>query len=1294
MGGLCTAEVLLEDLPCQALLDTGSQLCFITAPLAQRLALPIYNISTLASNPLRLEGTGGMTVPYMGYVTCRVRVAAVAGYDAEHIFFVIPESATTKDMPVQLGTNFLSPAVARLTESEMDGLSESWLTARAVMMMADPKKATANTLPVHAKKALPTRGPAPVKIFAAKRAVVPPFQTIGIPIRSQGPNIGGAKMVEDPREIEPDTVITVPTYLAVKDRRQVALRNPTCEPIEVDEHTPLGTIRDAAVEVSGSEMEDLGKKPVSSPMTTDERKAAVAEKIDLSGLDEHPAYQARAMALLQEMHDVFSLHDLDLGRTDRVKHTIRLHDKTPFRERYRRIAPTELEEVKKKVDEMLRVGAVGESCSPWCSAVVLARRKDGTLRFCIDLRRLNEQTIKDAQTIPRIDEALDNLKGAKWFTALDLKSGYWQVPLDEESQPLTAFSLGPLGFYECKRMPFGLTNAPATFQRLMENVLREANLKMALIYLDDVFVHARTLDEALARLRVVLGKLRDAGLKLNPKKCDFFRKSIHYLGHIISERGIETDAEKVAAVVNWPTPHNVKGVRQFLGFSGYYRRYMKGYAKVANPLTSLLLGISPKTKKTAPIEWTEECQASFDAIKRLLSSSPVLGFADYSAPFILNTDASLEGLGAALYQKGEDGRDHPIAFASRVLKASEKNYPSHKLEFLALKWAITGPFKDYLYASAHPFTCFTDNNPLTYVFTAELDTTMHRWIAALAPYNFSITYKKGTANVDADALSRRPPTVEELRALPDADLTRLEPQTVNALLQGVTQQGPLNDTFAKTEAVVATCFAALPAPAATAMDWTAEQSSDDALAVVLRLLEKGELGRYRPQQTDSDEFRAWVSKRGKLSLQAGAVVYTSFNDHRQAPDVRLAVPAKLRGRVIHSCHDDMGHQGRDRTLSLLRSRFYWPNMQRDVEAYLAHCQNCLYAKAPVLRAPLHSFTARLTMELVHLDFTSINEGPRGGPRKKNSILVATDNRSKMAMAVPVPAETARAVAHALIYQIAAHWGYPARILSDRGSAFDSQVVAELCDSLGIARSRTTPYHPQSNGQCERFNSTLIHMIATLDDDKRSNWKKYLPLLVSAYNQTPHSTLGISPFEMFTGQRPRIPADVEFNTPYHRARSRAPARYVEDLRRRLHWAAAQAEAATARSKERGRRSHPSRGATTLRPGDLVLVRNFSKNSKIDHVWAPTVHEVVQVAPDHIPTYDVRPVDSDSAGTSSYHREHLRLLAETVDPDDFAHKPTDSTHSKERVPTVGPVTRSRAAALAGSLAARVAGWWPFE
>ena len=340
----------------------------------------------------------------------------------------------------------------------------------------------------------------------------------------------------------------------------------------------------------------------------------------------------------------------------------------------------------------------------------MVRKKDGELRFCIDLRKLNNRTIKDGYSLPRIEDTLDCLHGAVWVSTHDRKSGYWQVHLEEEDKPLTAFTLGLLGFLECECMPFGLTNASATFQRLMEYCLGEVCLNWYIIYLDDIIVFSRTPEEHLHRMKSVFNKLKAAGLKLKPSKCDLFKEQMNYLGHLVSKEGVSTDPEKIKAVTEWPQPTTVTEVRSFLGFVSYYRRFIPNFSKVAKPLNKLLHNLegTPSQKKKFMVCWGLEQHEAFKTLQRLCTESPILAYADFKAPFVLHTDARGDGLGAVLYEV-QDGQKRVIAYASRSLSKGERNYLVHKLEFLALKWAITDKFHKYLYGLE--FQVYTDNNP-------------------------------------------------------------------------------------------------------------------------------------------------------------------------------------------------------------------------------------------------------------------------------------------------------------------------------------------------------------------------------------------------------------------------------------------------------------------------------------------------------------------------------------------------------------------------------------------------------
>ena len=534
---------------------------------------------------------------------------------------------------------------------------------------------------------------------------------------------------------------------------------------------------------------------------------------------------------------------------------------------------------------------------------VLVRKKDGSLRFCIDLRKLNAQTVKDAYSLPRIEDALDSLNGACIFTSLDLKSGYWQVELDEDSIPLTAFTVGPLRFYECIRMPFGLTNAPATFQRLMESCLGELHLEWCIIYLDDIIIFLKNPDDHITHLEGGFEKLAKAGLKLKPSKCEFFKSSLKYLGHIVSKDGTATDPHKIEAICNWPTPRTVTDVRSFTGFTNYYRKFIKGYAKIARPLHELTSGENGK-RKNHRVEWTNHCKESFDTLKAICSECPVLAYADYTKPFVLHTDASTMGLGVVLYQKQEDGKERVITYASHTLNKSQRNYDVHKLKFLALKWAITDRFHEYLYGAT--FDVFTDNNPLTYILsTAKLDAMGHRWVASLGPYNFTLHYKLGKLNSDADALSR-------------IDWNTLDPTEVKATMD----LAQVDRTFILDTEVHGGQAADAPfiMKALGIVDDTRKlirrQNEDPEIRKIISLIQSDGWGTYRYSKQEPDSMKCYVKVRNELEMENGLLYRRVRLKDCDEDSYQFVVPVKYRTLALELLHDRFGHLGIDWTTAL------------------------------------------------------------------------------------------------------------------------------------------------------------------------------------------------------------------------------------------------------------------------------------------------------------------------------------------------------------------------------------------
>ena len=449
--------------------------------------------------------------------------------------------------------------------------------------------------------------------------------------------------------------------------------------------------------------------------------------------------------LLSEYQDVFAATKTELGRTHLVEHEIDTGTTRPIKQRTRRVPLHKQDAEGKLVSEMLEQNVIRPSNSPWASPVVLVEKKDGSVRYCVDYRQLNLATVKDSHPLPRIDESLDALGGSHWFSTLDLQSGYWQVGMKEEHKAKTAFT-SRSGLFEFNVLPFGLCNAPATFQRLMERVLKGLQWKEALLYLDDIIVHGATFEASIDNLRQVFARLRKANLKLKPKKCELFQKQVSFLGHVVTGDGVLADPTKVDKIRGWTPPKDLRELRGFLGLASYYRKFIRDFALIAEPLHALM-------RKDAIFAWSEQCQTAFEELKERLCSSPILAYPCREGLFVLDTDASDYGIGAVLSQV-QDGEEKVIAYASRALSKPERNYCVTRRELLAIVH-FTGYFRHYLYGTH--FKVRTDHGSLRWLYNfKEPEGQVARWIERLNTFDFEIEHRPGRKHENADALSRHP----------------------------------------------------------------------------------------------------------------------------------------------------------------------------------------------------------------------------------------------------------------------------------------------------------------------------------------------------------------------------------------------------------------------------------------------------------------------------------------------------------------------------------------------------------
>lgn len=990
--------------------------------------------------------------------------------------------------------------------------------------------------------------------------------------------------------------------------------------------TILGTLREVYLVDPPSGLTEISQ--VKAQTATCETMLASdvghVDNVELRGLSDEEQEQVRA--LLREFQSVFSTGEGDLGCTDLLSHEIPLIDETPVRQRYRRIPPSEYELVKTHISQLLDTQVIRESCSPYASPVVLVRKKDGSLRMCVDYRQLNAKTRKDSFPLPRIEETLDSLTGARWFTTLDLASGYNQVPVAEPDRHKTAFCT-PWGLYEWNRMPFGLCNAPGTFQRLMERLFGDQRHQSVLLYLDDIIVYSSSVQHHLQRLRMVLERLRAAGLKVKLEKCDFFREEVRYLGHVISSHGVSTDPGKVEAVAQWPCPKTVSELRTFLGFVSYYRRFVEGFAQVAAPLHRLVAeagrGKMSSRRQELGALWSESCDQAFRTLKQKLTTTPVLTYADFELPFILEIDASHAGLGAVLSQE-VDGKVRPVAYASRSLRPAERNtatYSSMRLEFLALKWAMAEKFREYLLG--HRCIVRTDNNPLSHLATAKLGATEQRWAAELAAFDFEVQYRSGRSNQNADALSRLPSGEQSVE---NGQLGTVVPELLRRA-EGVSQVG-------------STAVMAMQAmPGRSGSDLVRLQEEDPIIGIALKYWRRGRGPGPQERRQLSNLVLVLLRQWDRLEEEDGLLYRRVCRSDGGEKVLQLVLPAILQPEVLTQLHQCHGHQGTERTLELVRQRCYWPGMSANVARWVQQCERCQQAKeaTPVARSYMAHLMASRPNEIVALDFTVLEPSHSG----QENVLVMTDIFSKFTVAIPTRDQQAVTVARVLVEEWFYKFGVPGRIHSDQGRNFESGLIQQLCSLYQVGKSRTTAYHPAGNGQCERFNRTMHNLLRTLPTGRKRDWASCLSQVVFCYNTTPHQATGETPYFLMFGQEPRLPVDFLLGRVQEPVAGRVH-HWVEEHQARLQVAAEGARERLQAAAQYRKSKHDQRvREQPLIEGQLVYLREhgFLGRHKIQDLWSSTVYQVVRVPRDGGSVYTIAPVH-DLSKVRHVHRMSLK------------------------------------------------------
>jgi transposase InsO family protein len=888
----------------------------------------------------------------------------------------------------------------------------------------------------------------------------------------------------------------------------------------------------------------------------------------------------------------------ELPAHHRLEHRIELEEgKLPPYIPIYSLADAEQKELRKYLEEALRRGWIRSSRSSAGAPILFVPKKGGKLRLCVDYRGLNKITKKDRTPLPLINEILDRLSSAENYTKLDLKDAYRRLRIREGDEWKTAFRT-KYGHFEYLVMPFGLANAPATFQTYINHALVGLVDTICVVYLDDILIYSRKGEDHPQLVRRVLERLREWGLYVNLSKCDFGINTVSFLGFIIGPKGVQMDREKTDTITSWPEPSSVHDIMVFLGFAGFYRRFVRKYSHVVAPLTDRQRGQQPARFKLTPVE-----RAAFCKLRILFTRAPILRHYDPTLPIRVETDASNFAIGAVLSQQYE-GRWHPVAFLSRKLVKAELRYTTPDAELLAIVYAFD-KWRHYLAYSQHPIHVLTDHLNHRYLATKpQLSTGQASWMQRLSPYDFHIEFRPGSSN-PADGISRRPdyyhptekqeardqllpsflqrftneqddyPPSIELASSPEGivgglpnrsaplvdELISSEAAAITLGRQGIRSAGALiaavhvSPRRRKRTPEVGTSGPASaeaaghePLPRRPEGVVTALEELDEPLLTAIRKAQQGDAfvqnGEW--QQRRSRYHKAgpvWAKGDDEILRYRGRVYIPDFHP--------------LEMELLRSCHDDptAGHMGISKTIKRLSQSYYWNRMTKDVTKHVLSCSICQrtkarhhlpYGKLASLPVPTEAW-AEISFDFI----TGLPESRTWGGRRCNSVLVIVDRLTKYALYIPTRNDlTATGLADILYARVFMRFGVPEGIVSDRGSLFTSKFWATLCHHLAIKRRLSTAYHPQTDGQTERVNQSLEHYLRTYCCYEQNDWVEKLPMAEWVYNTSIHSAHGQTPAMTLRGYQPRGPSDPPSSKPPARAK-KAEERAEQIRRSREH-----------------------------------------------------------------------------------------------------------------------------------------------
>lgn len=821
------------------------------------------------------------------------------------------------------------------------------------------------------------------------------------------------------------------------------------------------------------------------------------------------------LSLCRKYSQLFHAPDTPLSATTHTKHFIRTSTETPVYTKLRRYPQSIQEAIAKQVNDLLDAKIIRPSISPYSSpAWIVDKKPDASgkkkVRMVINYSKLNDQTIEDKFPLPRIDEILDNLGKSQYFTCLDLSQGYHQILMDERSIEKTAFTT-PQGHFEYTRLPFGLKNAPSSFQRIMNEVLSNHINKRCFVYLDDIIIFSKSLQQHINDIKLIFDDLAKANLKIQPFKSEFLTKKVEFLGHIVTPQGISPNPKKIEAIQKYPIPVNVKEIKSFLGLIGYYRRFIPNFAHIVYPINKC-------TRKGEKIDPTDPTYLrAFEHCKTLIATSPILAYPDFEKKFTVTTDASDIAIGSVLSQE-----NHPIAFYSRTLNSAEKNYSTIERELLSIVEA-TKHFRPYLYGRR--FLIQTDHNPLVWLNKLKtINSRLIRWKIKLDEYEYDIEHLKGSVNKVADALSR-----VEINIHNKDDTDSLAPMEID---NNPSAPSPTDDNTVHSQEENISCGLSISEKPVNIFKHQIllTHTSKNRYALVKRFDKQIHvLGITR--DTPKEELLAHLLGFLNPSTTYGLYLYQPelrplmegvLSENFTQFDIRLThtkltdvIDEQEQQDTIKSYHNK-NHNGITETYLHLKSVVYFPNLKNKITIFINKCDICQQAKyeRKPYKVPYEGpILPTKPLETIHSDIYFV---------KGSMFLTMIDPFSKYAQVYHIPDKTTPSILTKMRHFFA-HHNFPKKIVTDNEPAFVSAMFREYLKLHGIEHHTIAIGNSSSNSPIERFHSTLTEKLKILTQTSPKEAINNLVITaVTIYNQSIHASTGHTPFNILYGPYATLP----------------------------------------------------------------------------------------------------------------------------------------------------------------------------